>query len=770
MKESKSNFLLIALFVFVTSLGLYGLSLTTEWSNSFANNLYAITGLFAFSGEWTQTLYDDGQMNGYIEFARFAAPTTTVLIFLVVMLDGAKQSIQYMLRARKGHTIVWGLGEKGLSIILTAIEKGESVIAINNVVDNPLVSQVRGKGCVVVNAMPISDKLFERLHMHDAANIFICGENDSQNIDYAETLVKFLNKDKGAKFESEGRIFVNLNETSTALRLSELPRFVHDFATDISFWNEHTMLAEKIVHELPPHYFSNLQQFTRPHVLILGESKQAIELGYTLIKNCVYQTLEPIKITYIPQGESSFLRQQPSVIKMQQVADVSVHDKNVDEFLLASEQCKALIAKASQVYVMAENGLNPYALCLELRSIMLKSCLFMSPLIYLTEGRHSDEQKHRVGSVDREIPDNIYAFGEARFEVSFEAIVRRDDTFLAQRIHEQAYAQPGQPKWHELSFSMRESNRAFVKSWQQKLASIGYVFGGKQKVEIDSQQLQLMAAMEHTRWCIERQFDDWKHSDKRSNLAKQHPLIKSWQALSQSQQDGNAQFFSGALNELNSLVDDKKIRELDNGIGFQRVRTIGVTGHRFMSLDDKAKVCLVKAIDKELLNIREAYPNHHFRIVSPLAEGADRLVADRALTILNAELIAILPMSYELYKSDFSQNANVSENESEKEFEQLIAKAKWYAEIPPTYSDLADIESNNDVRAQQYAAVAAHLIEMCDDLIAIWDGEDAKGIGGTSDVVKWWNTGEVPASLKVVHPVSSKRDPQPARVIPFSRA
>ncbi len=97
MKESKSNYLLLALFVIVTCVGLYGLSLTTEWSESFANNLYAIVGLFAFSGEWTQTMFENGQMNGYIEFSRFAAPTTTVLIFLVVMLDGAKQAFQYLL-------------------------------------------------------------------------------------------------------------------------------------------------------------------------------------------------------------------------------------------------------------------------------------------------------------------------------------------------------------------------------------------------------------------------------------------------------------------------------------------------------------------------------------------------------------------------------------------------------------------------------------------------------------------------------------------------
>ena len=57
------------------------------------------------------------------------------------------------------------------------------------------------------------------------------------------------------------------------------------------------------------------------------------------------------------------------------------------------------------------------------------------------------------------------------------------------------------------------------------------------------------------------------------------------------------------------------------------VVSIGVTGHRF--LRDKSVLCagLIEAMDM----IKSAFPGCVFNVISPLAEGADRLVADLIL-------------------------------------------------------------------------------------------------------------------------------------------
>ena len=66
--QKKSTLFLFGLFMFIMLVGLFGVSQTTRWSEPLANNIYAIAGLFAFSGDWTQELYKTNQMNPFIEF------------------------------------------------------------------------------------------------------------------------------------------------------------------------------------------------------------------------------------------------------------------------------------------------------------------------------------------------------------------------------------------------------------------------------------------------------------------------------------------------------------------------------------------------------------------------------------------------------------------------------------------------------------------------------------------------------------------------------
>jgi hypothetical protein len=56
-------------------------------------------------------------------------------------------------------------------------------------------------------------------------------------------------------------------------------------------------------------------------------------------------------------------------------------------------------------------------------------------------------------------------------------------------------------------------------------------------------------------------------------------------------------------------------------------------------------------------------------VLSALAEGADRLVAQRVLTRANARLIVPLPLARDEYMQDFESD------ESKREFLDLLARA-----------------------------------------------------------------------------------------------
>lgn len=141
---------------------------------------------------------------------------------------------------------------------------------------------------------------------------------------------------------------------------------------------------------------------------------------------------------------------------------------------------------------------------------------------------------------------------------------------------------------------------------------------------------------------------------------------------------------------------------------------LGVTGHRFSQPSDK----LTDALDHALYAIRSQWPERRIVIVSALAEGADRIVTQFFMDCALARLVALLPMAADAYMEDFPSP------QSKRAFKQLLDQADDVLQIPPC-----------DGRPQAYAAAGAYMLAQSDVLIALWDGEPARGVGGTGDVV-----------------------------------
>ncbi|HQG46336.1 MAG TPA: hypothetical protein PLG50_11820, partial [bacterium] len=122
-----------------------------------------------------------------------------------------------------------------------------------------------------------------------------------------------------------------------------------------------------------------------------------------------------------------------------------------------------------------------------------------------------------------------------------------------------------------------------------------------------------------------------------------------------------------------------------------------------------------------------------FTIITPLAEGADRLVTRSILRIApSSRLCVMLPFAKPEYLKDFSSEA------SRREFESL------YQMDPEPLPPLSAIsfEGMNDKKREQerskaYRAAGVLVVEKCDLLIAVWDGQKARGIGGTAEIIAY---------------------------------
>ncbi len=149
-----------------------------------------------------------------------------------------------------------------------------------------------------------------------------------------------------------------------------------------------------------------------------------------------------------------------------------------------------------------------------------------------------------------------------------------------------------------------------------------------------------------------------------------------------------------------------------------RVR-VGVTGHRQLP-DDPALTARVSWTLQRIQQLTRASPATSVQLaaVSPLAEGADRLIAHQVLQTPGGTLEVPLPLPQSDYRVDFSSE------ESRRQFDALLAQAGQVVALPPA-----------GTREEAYDQAGHYVVDWCDVLIALWDGHPARGQGGTADVV-----------------------------------
>lgn len=142
---------------------------------------------------------------------------------------------------------------------------------------------------------------------------------------------------------------------------------------------------------------------------------------------------------------------------------------------------------------------------------------------------------------------------------------------------------------------------------------------------------------------------------------------------------------------------------------------VGVTGHRRLADADR----VAAAVGGVCGVLAARVGAHGWRLVSALAEGADRVVADAALAA-GAGLDALLPLDIDDYRTDFTAAGSLAE------FDRLLDRAESVA-VTGAWPDGS--------RDRAYANAGAAMLGRCNVLVALWDGAAGRGLGGTAEVV-----------------------------------
>ena len=138
---------------------------------------------------------------------------------------------------------------------------------------------------------------------------------------------------------------------------------------------------------------------------------------------------------------------------------------------------------------------------------------------------------------------------------------------------------------------------------------------------------------------------------------------------------------------------------------------VGITGHQRLD-DESAWAWVEDALCRTLDSVRLPLVG-----ISSLALGADQLFAEVVLN-LGGQLQVVLP--FQGYGRTFDSPDAVAR------YEHLLNEAVQVEILRRTGTD-----------EQAYLAAGQRIVELGDSLVAVWNGQPARGLGGTADIVQF---------------------------------
>lgn len=455
---------------------------------------------------------------------------------------------------RRNHVVVCGLGDLGLRLALSGRRRRRFVVAIEKNPAPDALERARSKGVLVLDGEASEAEQLRRARVERADFLVAASQEDLTNVAIASAASELGRKAK--KNEAPLVCHLLIRDRNLRQRISDEALFTETgsgYRVNSSEMDLDATIARQALRRYPLDFKPiHTDDETVVCMVVIGFgqvgqrlARQAARVGH--FANEVGKNQKRLRLTVVDRDNP--VEWEAFQQRCENVCETSLVKLNPDDADFASKLF-ALFPGDD-----AGNILITYALCLQdeektgsdrinldLGFELAKLGSKVSAQVLIHQTTKSADYSALFSPVGHgaAFRDRVHAFGMEEDMFSWNSLFLEDQ--VARTLHENYRSEnpaTEHPVWDNLSAGYKDSNRQAADHIPVKLRAIGcridHLKRWKPRVEqFDHREMDLLARMEHARWCAERYLDGWQYGTPTDRARKINDCLLPWDRLRES--------------------------------------------------------------------------------------------------------------------------------------------------------------------------------------------------------------------------------------------
>ena len=531
--------LLVIAAIIICALGVWGTVLAYHRAGSQGTILDAIYSSMQFFKLGSRL--EAGPKPWQAELARFLAPLFTLAALLEVIAALLGRGLR--LRFLRGHTIVCGLGRKGVFIAHELLRRGEQVVVIEQTADHSALAGCRRLGALIIEGFEQDPSVLKMARVDTAARLIcVCGA-DADNLACARAAERLLSHTKTKKGPLQCIVHAaSIGWAACASQVNLLPLWTGRIETVL--FNFYEQVARRTLSHAPLDRIQiTPEDKRRVHLVVIGFGQmgealtlQAAHIAH--LANCAKPAVTIIDPA-VHNLRNAFLARRPAAGDAVDLDFIEC----IAQDPVARQRLVQLAGDGQQLLTVAVCVDRPQeAIEIALSLPAALSDTGIPVLVRLTE----DSGIASVFSATQTSALTPFCAVADGCGMDFIGSDNLDEIpraiHLAYLAHEtkknkRLGSEPSLLPWEQLNEDLRDSCRRQADHTAVKLRAVGCKIvkpaADKTAAEFNftAEELEMVARMEHQRWCAERYLKGWRLEEKKDVQRRLSPWLVPWERL-----------------------------------------------------------------------------------------------------------------------------------------------------------------------------------------------------------------------------------------------